>query len=207
MPFPSSSSLARLIEAPVRPGTVEWIGVRPARAASMRTLGAAELVVGKGIVGDRYGNAGGARQVTLVAAESLAAIASHLGVAAVAPEALRRNVVVRGINLVALKGRCFRIGAAVLEASRGVPPVLAHRGEPRHRRLQRSARSRRHHGAGRRGWRRPHRRSRRAGADVTPQQLSFIDSTRPPKPSCSVSDGSRLPGVKPTQRADRNCFS
>ena len=117
MPFPASSSLARLIEAPVRPGTVEWIGVRPARAASMRTLATAELVVGKGIVGDRYGNAGGARQVTLVAAESLAAIASHLGVAAVAPEALRRNVVVRGINLVALKGRCFRIGAAVLEAS------------------------------------------------------------------------------------------
>jgi MOSC domain-containing protein YiiM len=117
MPFAPSSSLARLIDAPVRPGVVEWIGVRPARGAAMRKLAAAELVAGQGIAGDRYRNAGGARQVTLVAAESLAAIASHLGVDAVSPEALRRNVVVRGINLLALKGRRFRIGDAVLEAS------------------------------------------------------------------------------------------
>jgi MOSC domain-containing protein YiiM len=117
MPFPASSSLAQLIEAPVRPGTVEWIGVRPARGAAVRALEAAELVAGKGVAGDRYGNTGGARQVTLIAAESLAAIASHLGVDAVAPEALRRNIVVRGINLVALKGRRVRIGAAILEAS------------------------------------------------------------------------------------------
>jgi MOSC domain-containing protein YiiM len=67
--------------------------------------------------GDRYGNAGGARQLTLIAAESLAAIASHLGVAAVAPQAMRRNVVVRGINLVALKGRRVRIGDAIVEVS------------------------------------------------------------------------------------------
>ena len=117
MPFAASSSLAQLIAAPVRPGTVEWIGARPARGAAMRVLDAAELVAGKGIAADRYGNAGGARQVTLVAAESLAAIASHLGVDAVAPEGMRRNIVVRGINLVALKGRRFRIGAATLEAS------------------------------------------------------------------------------------------
>ena len=117
MPFPAASSLARLIAAPVRPGAVEWLGVRPARGAAMRVVDAVELVAGKGIVGDRYGNAGGARQVTLVGAESLAAIASHLGRDAVAPEELRRNVVVRGINLAALKGRRFRIGAAILEAS------------------------------------------------------------------------------------------
>ena len=117
MPFPASSSLAQLIEAPVRPGTVEWIGARPARGEPMRVLDAAELVAGRGIAGDRYGNAGGARQVTLVAAESLAAIASHLGLDAVAPAALRRNIVVRGINLVALKGRRVRIGEAILEVS------------------------------------------------------------------------------------------
>ncbi|HTJ07061.1 MAG TPA: MOSC domain-containing protein [Caldimonas sp.] len=117
MPFPASSSLAQLIEAPVRPGTVEWIGARPARGAPMRVLDAAELVAGRGIAGDRYGNAGGARQVTLVAAESLAAIASHLGLDVVAPAALRRNIVVRGINLVALKGRRVRIGEAILEVS------------------------------------------------------------------------------------------
>jgi MOSC domain-containing protein YiiM len=117
MPFPATSSLARLIEAPVRPGRVEWIGTRPARHAVMQSADAAELVAGKGIVGDRYRNPGGARQVTLVAAESLATIASHLGRTAVGPEELRRNVVVRGLNLVALKGRRFRLGTALLEAS------------------------------------------------------------------------------------------
>ena len=117
MPFSASSSLAQLIEVPMRAGRVEWIGVRPVRGAPVRVLEAAELVAGKGVAGDRYGNAGGARQVTLVTAESLAAIASYHGVDVVVPEALRRNVVVRGINLVALKGRRFRIGDAILEAS------------------------------------------------------------------------------------------
>ena len=75
------------------------------------------LAAGRGLVGDRYANAGGARQVTLIAAESLAAIASHLGRDLVAPDEVRRNLVVRGLNLLALKGRRFRIGAALLEAS------------------------------------------------------------------------------------------
>jgi MOSC domain-containing protein YiiM len=117
MPFAAASSLARLMASPVRPGTVEWIGLRPARRAAIVAVPAAELVAGKGFAGDRYANVGGARQVTLVAAESLAAIASHLGRDGVAAEALRRNVVVRGINILALKGRRFRIGDAVLDAS------------------------------------------------------------------------------------------
>jgi MOSC domain-containing protein YiiM len=69
-----------------------------------------------GLLGDRYqGRAGGARQVTLVQAEHLAAIGAYLGLAPVLPERLRRNIVVSGLNLLALKGRRFRIGAAVLE--------------------------------------------------------------------------------------------
>ena len=54
---------------------------------------------------------------TLIQAEHLAAIASHLGGEAVAPELLRRNIVVAGINLAALKGRRFRLGSALLEAT------------------------------------------------------------------------------------------
>ncbi len=117
MPFAPASSLAGLIAATVRPGTVIWIGIRPARRAAVRAETAAMLEAGRGLVGDRYANPGGARQVTLVAAESLAAIASHLGRDAVGPDELRRNIVVRGLNLLALKGRRFRIGAALLEAS------------------------------------------------------------------------------------------
>jgi MOSC domain-containing protein YiiM len=62
-----------------------------------------------------YGRNSGKRQVTLIQGESLAAIASHLGLETLAPEVLRRNLVTRGINLLALKDRKFRIGDAVLE--------------------------------------------------------------------------------------------
>ena len=117
MSFHPDSSLAALIGAPVRQGEVVWIGVRPTRRAEMVPLPSVELESGRGLVGDRYGNAGGARQVTLIAAESLASIASHLGREAVPAQMLRRNIVVRGINLLALKGRQFRIGAAILETS------------------------------------------------------------------------------------------
>jgi MOSC domain-containing protein YiiM len=64
---------------------------------------------------DHYGRDAGKRQVTLIQAESLAAIASHLGLEMLASEVLRRNLVARGINLLALKDRKFRIGDAVLK--------------------------------------------------------------------------------------------
>jgi MOSC domain-containing protein YiiM len=112
-----SSALAALFDAPVRAGRLTWIGLRPARRAPMTIVETARLETGQGLVGDRHARAGGARQVTLIAAESLAAIASHLGVAAVPPESLRRNLVTSGLNLIALKGRQIRIADAVLEIS------------------------------------------------------------------------------------------
>jgi MOSC domain-containing protein YiiM len=117
MPFHRDSSLAKLIDAPVRPGKVIWIGIRPARREAMKPLQEVRLDAGRGVAGDRYGSLDGARQVTLIQAESLAAIASHLGRTQVTPEDLRRNVVTQGINLLALKGRRFCIGDTVLEAS------------------------------------------------------------------------------------------
>ena len=78
----------------------------------------AALELGKGLVGDRWqGAPSGARQVTLVAEEHLLAIARFLGRDAVAPEQLRRNIVVAGINLLALKGHRLRLGTAILEVS------------------------------------------------------------------------------------------
>jgi MOSC domain-containing protein YiiM len=112
-----SSSLARLLDAPIRPGRLAWIGVRPARREPMRVVVEARLEAGRGLVGDRYSRLDGERQVTLIEAESLAAIASHLGLVDVAPEAVRRNLVTEGINLLVLKERRFRIGEAVLETS------------------------------------------------------------------------------------------
>jgi MOSC domain-containing protein YiiM len=110
-----ASPLAALLDAPMRPGVVEWIGVRPGRREAMEVRDGAALDPEGGLAGDRYQGRGRARQVTLIGAEDLAAIASFLGSATIAPELVRRNVVVRGINLLALKGRLVRLGTAVLE--------------------------------------------------------------------------------------------
>jgi len=110
-----SSSLAPLLDAPVRPGRLVWLGLRPARRAPMEAVQDAQLVAGRGVAGDRYSRLDGGRQVTLIEAEGLRAAAGYLGVAEVSPSAVRRNLVTEGINLLALKGRRFRIGEAVLE--------------------------------------------------------------------------------------------
>ncbi len=102
-----ASSLYALLDAPIRDGQLLWIGLRPGRREAVASVTTAALIAGLGLVGDRYAKPGGSRQVTLIAAEALAAIASHLGLAVVAPDLLRRNLVVGGINLHALKGRCL----------------------------------------------------------------------------------------------------
>lgn len=118
MTFPPDSPLARLLGAPLRSGRLEWIGLRPARRAPMLAVAQGRLEPGLGLEGDRWrGAVAGGRQVTLIAAEHLAAITAYLGQGAVAPEALRRNLVVAGVNLLALKGRRFRLGEALLECS------------------------------------------------------------------------------------------
>jgi MOSC domain-containing protein YiiM len=108
------SLLAELLNAPIRPGRVVWIGLRPARRAAMTGVETATASAAEGLVGDRYNGRSGSRQVTLIQREHLAAIASHLGLKRIAPEQLRRNIVVEGVNLAALKDHRFRLGTAVL---------------------------------------------------------------------------------------------
>lgn len=110
----AGSLLAALLNAPIRPGRIVWLGLRPARRAAMTSVEAAVASAAEGLVGDRYSGRSGSRQVTLIQREHLAAIASHLGLDHVVPEQLRRNIVVDGINLAALKDHCFRLGTAVL---------------------------------------------------------------------------------------------
>ncbi|WP_376088911.1 MOSC domain-containing protein [Roseomonas sp. CCTCC AB2023176] len=114
---PPDSLLGRLLGGPMGEGTVVWIGLRPARRALVLPVTEAVAEPGRGLRGDRYARADGARQVTLIAEEHLAAIGSFLGRAPVEAGCLRRNIVVRGINLLALKDRRFRIGEAALEWS------------------------------------------------------------------------------------------
>ena len=113
-----ASPLARLLDGPVQPGLVRWIGLRPARHAPMVPVPSAALDPMEGVAGDRWlGRPGGNRQITLIAEEHLFAIARFLGREAVYPEQLRRNLVVSGINLLALKERRVQVGSAVLEVT------------------------------------------------------------------------------------------
>lgn len=100
-----------------RAGAVKWIGLRPAREVDMREAVEAIAVTGKGLIGDRYVGGSGKRGVTLIQAEHLPAIAALSGHASIAPSLLRRNLVVDGIALVALKDRRFRIGEVVVQGA------------------------------------------------------------------------------------------
>ena len=101
------------------PGKLEWIGVRPARREPMITVTEAQAVVGMGITGDRRmkASAGSARQITLIAAEHLDVVAQLLQLDTVDPARVRRNLVVSGVNLNALRYQQFRIGDVILQAT------------------------------------------------------------------------------------------
>lgn len=97
-------------------GRVEWISIRPGRGEPVQVLEQAHITVENGLEGDRYGGRPGSpRQVTLIQKEHLAAVGSMLGREPIDPVTARRNIVVSGVNLLALKGKQFQIGEAILE--------------------------------------------------------------------------------------------
>ncbi len=116
---PPDSQLARLFAQFPREGTVQWIGLRPARDVAMREVPQADVFAGRGLDGDRYAVArsSGKRGITLIQAEHFDAIAALSGHARIAPATVRRNVVVQGIPLIALKDRRFRIGDVLFEGT------------------------------------------------------------------------------------------
>ena len=94
---------------------VNWIGVRAERKKPLDSKTSVEAVQEVGLSGDHYASKGGKRQVTLIQQEHITAVASMMGVEEIDPALLRRNIVVSGLNLHALKGKRFRLGDAVLE--------------------------------------------------------------------------------------------
>lgn len=97
-------------------GKVVWIGVRPQTRQPMEVLEETFANIG-GLTNDRAnkGNPNNKRQVTLIQQEHLKAVASFLGKSTIDPSLIRRNMVVKGINLNALKDKQFKIGDAILE--------------------------------------------------------------------------------------------
>lgn len=95
-------------------GKVEYISVRPAPKAEVQELDEVEAVVGKGLSGDHYKGSSGNRQVTLIQAEHLAAVAYMMGEELLKFALTRRNIVVSGVNLLAFEDQQFQIGEVVL---------------------------------------------------------------------------------------------
>lgn len=111
-----AATLRQLMARHAAPGQVQWIGLRPAREAPVAVRSQAVAIAGHGLDGDRYAR-DGKRQVTLIQAEHLPVVAKLCGRGAVAPEALRRNLVVSGISVLALRNQRFRIGSALFEGT------------------------------------------------------------------------------------------
>jgi MOSC domain-containing protein YiiM len=110
----AQGSLADLLATLPQTGRVAWIGVRPGRRAGVIAVDTVDAVPARGLAGDHYAH-DGKRQVTLIQAEHLVAVGAFVGRPTLDPALLRRNIVVAGLNLLALKGRQFRLGGALLE--------------------------------------------------------------------------------------------
>ena len=116
-----------------RPGRVEWIGVRPQDGGRPVSVTDVRAVAGVGLQGDHYaGGAKGKRHVTLIQQEHLAVVARLLALRDGAPMAIpidpaivRRNIVISGLNLLALKNQRFRLGEALLEFTEPCHPCSA----------------------------------------------------------------------------------
>ena len=109
-------------------GQVEGIFVTTAAGEPMRALDEAQVVAGAGLAGDRYvlgtgfySDGSDGRQLTLIEAEALEALAREHGVT-LTPLECRRNLLTRGIALNALVGQRFRVGEIECEGMRLCPP-------------------------------------------------------------------------------------
>ncbi len=110
------SELAQLMERSAQPGVVDWVGLRPARRSPLQSVQEIEALAGSGLAGDHFrGQANNKRQVTLIQGEHLDAVRAFLGRSSMDPALVRRNIVVRGINLLSLKDSRFWVGGALLE--------------------------------------------------------------------------------------------
>ncbi len=108
-------------------GELVGIFITPAAGAAPEAVAEARALAGAGLAGDRYAAGAGhwrfpdACQVTLVTAEDLER-AERKGAIPFANGEHRRNLVVRGIPLEALRDRGVRIGEVVFEFHRLRPP-------------------------------------------------------------------------------------
>ena len=109
------SYIKELMQTIPQSGKVEWLGIRPERRGAVMTPTSVCASAEHGLEGDHYSGSSGKRQVTLIQAEHLLAVASILQHEKIDPALARRNIVVSGVNLLAFADQQFQIGEAILE--------------------------------------------------------------------------------------------
>ena len=109
-------------------GVVEGIYVTSQGSAAMEWVEEVTTVEGCGIEGDRYCEGtgfwtryGDVCQVTLIEGEDLDFIENELGIS-VKDGQHRRNIITRGVRLLDLRRKRFRVGEVLLEFDRSRPP-------------------------------------------------------------------------------------
>lgn len=103
----------------LKPGKLNWIGLRPARKQDMLVVDQVMALQDLGLEGDHRCDKtpGSARQVTLISQEYIELITHFSANPKVDAALLRRNLVVSGINLTALRHQEFKIGEAYFQAT------------------------------------------------------------------------------------------
>lgn len=117
---------ARLLDkmcATIKPGRLEWIGLRQQRRGEIAEVESVLALAEQGLEGDHRcrKTRGSGRQVTLISREFIEQISRHSGLAHINPAWLRRNLVVSGMNLNLLRHQYLQIGEAII-----VPGALCH---------------------------------------------------------------------------------
>ena len=110
-------------------GKIVSIHIASSAGAPMRSISEAQLVVARGIQGDRYlegrgtysNHPGSGREVTLIEREALEALLRECN-SLIEPGQARRNIVTSGVALNHLVGREFSVGAARLRGMRLCEP-------------------------------------------------------------------------------------
>jgi hypothetical protein len=117
--------LAESVTNPMTTPKISSIWIATAAGAELHPLDTAEIVAGRGIIGDRYHIGKGSfsrwqdpwRAITFIEQEAIETAQSEHGIIFSKGRA-RRNVVTIGIPLEDLIGRHFRIGSAEFKGSR-----------------------------------------------------------------------------------------
>lgn len=120
------SSQAKLLDKlcdDIKPGRLEWIGLRTERRGRIEVVDFTDAIVDLGLQGDHRceKTPGSARQVTIISREFIQSIQVQMGLESINPALLRRNLVISGMNLNILRYQRLQIGDAIFETS-----ALAH---------------------------------------------------------------------------------